>query len=460
MPFQNLHLYRRIALIVLLVSLSACTLPFIPQTAQPAIEAPTAAIISTGIAPQLTATRGEPEVSTVFPVVPTTVISATSTVQPYPAANVGVTPSEMPAAGPTLAFLKDGDIWLLDEPGSQPYPLSVTGDIISFAWAPGGERLAAFNGKTLCFINRDGSVRTACLDLGLNETQSKIERRILLSPDQRWVVLWNPVNPQDEGAIGWMIVALDTTNIMYRIEDPVDWGAALDPKNAPGGITGQPVFLTNDQLVGTLTHRNLCGPAGCHYQLFQFDLANKKFSPYPNTPEEGFSEGARLFLSQDSRILANFGAFITDCDNYFTFVDTFDLSSQNRQTYNLDKEALIDMAFNPAMDRAIIARSSSCTDPGQATWASTCGLFQGLELLPMQLWTLASNERKDLYPGVMPIWSPDGKWTAFQSCLAKGDSGTWAPSEKATVGIYLLDPTTGDVSLVSDGASPQWRPLP
>lgn len=459
MPFQNLPLHSRIALIALLVSLPACTLPFTPQTTQVPVEVPTEAIVPTGIAPQLTATPAE-QVSTAIPAAPTVVISQTGTAQIYPAMTSEVTPTTIPVAGPTLAFLKDGDIWLLDEPGGQPYPLSVTGDITSFAWAPGGERLAAFNGKTLCFINRDGSVRTACLELGLNETQSKIERRILLSPDQRWVVLWNPINPQDEGAIGWMIVALDTTNIMYRIEDPVDWGASLDPKNAPGGFTGEPIFLANDQLVGTLTHRNLCGPGGCHYQLFQFDLVKKTFSPYPNKPEEGFSEGARLILSHDSRILTNFGTFITDCENFVTFVDTFDLSSQARQTYNLDKEALVDLAFDPAMDQAIVARSSSCSEPGKTTWASACGLFQGFEILPMQLWTLSSNERRDLYPGVMPLWSPDGKWTVFQSCLAKSETGSWAPSDKATVGIYLLNPTTGTVNLVSDGASPEWRPIP
>jgi hypothetical protein len=380
--------------------------------------------------------------------------------RPNPTAAIELVPSEIPSAGPTLAFLKDGDIWLLDEPGGQPYPLSVTGDIISFNWAPGSERLAAFNGKTLCFINRDGSVRTACLDLGLNESQSKLERRILLSPDQRWVVLWNPVNPQDEGAIGWMIVALDTTNIMYRIEDPVEWGALLDPNNQPGGFTGQPIFLANGQLIGTLTHHNLCGSGGCHYQLFQFDLTNKTFLAYPNKPEEGFSEGARLFLSQDYRILANSGTFITDCDNYSTFIDTFDLNSQTRQTYNLDKEALIDLAFNPAMDQAIFARRTSCSEQGQTIWSSTCGLFQGFELLPMQLWKIASNERKDLYPGAMPTWSSDSKWIAFQSCLAKNDAGAWAPSEKTAVGIYLLDPATGDLILVSDGASPQWRTAP
>jgi hypothetical protein len=458
MPFQNLQLYGRIALVMLLVSLSACSLPFTNQTAQPLPENSTIAILPTSITPPPITTPAEPEVATVQPTVPTIEVSKVVNTPPYPAATVEAPPTEIPSAGPTLAFLKDGDIWLLDEPGGQPYPLSVAGDIISFTWAPGGERLAAFNGKTLCFINRDGSVRTACLDLGLNETQSKIERRILLSPDQRWVVLWNPVNPQDEGAIGWMIVALDTTNIMYRIEDPVDWGAALDPNNEPGGFTGQPIFLSNDQLVGTLTHHNLCNSGSCHYQLFQFDLTNKTFSPYPNKPEEGFSEGARLFLSQDDRLLTNFGAFITDCDNYFTSVDTFDLSSQVRQTYNLDKEVLIDMTFNPTMDQSILARSSSCSDPSKTTWASACGLLQGSDLLPMQLWTMATDERKDFLPGVMPVWSPNSKWAAFQSCLVKNDTGVWAPSENTPVGIYLLDPVTGNISLVSDGASPQWRP--
>jgi hypothetical protein len=458
MRFQILHLYWRISIIALLVLLSACTPPSAPLTAQPPAGIPSEAIGPMGIVPQPAVTSRESEISTEVPTSPTTVHNETSTVQPYPAATVGLAPSEISSVGPTLAFLKDGDIWLLDEPGSQPYPLSVAGDIISFIWASGGERLAAFNGKTLCFINRDGSVRTACLDLGLNETQSKIQRRLLLSPDQRWVVLWNPINPQDEGAIGWMVVALDTSNIMYRIEDPVDWGAALDPNNEPGGYTGQPIFLGNDQLVGTLTHRNLCGADGCHYQLFQFDLDNKTFSAYLNNPAEGFSEGAPLFLSQDGRVLANFGVFTTDCDNYSTSIDTFDLSSQVRQTYTLDKQALVDLAFNPDMDQAILARRSSCKSPNQTGWAAACGLYTDFDLLPMQIWSIGSDERKDLVPGLIPAWSPDGKWSAFQSCLAKDDTSVWVPSGTTPPSIYLIDPATGDISLVSEGSSPQWRP--
>jgi hypothetical protein len=460
MSFQNTRLFRYIVLICLIIIPAACTpTNNIPNTQQPPQEIPASAVVPTGNVSPSIATLPKPAPPTNTQSVTATIISETPTSRPSLSASTIATETSAPRVGPTLAFLKDGDIWLLDEPGGEPYPLSVTGDIISYTWAPGGQRLAAFNGKTLCFINRDGSVRTACLDLGLNDAQSKVERQIILSSDQRWVILWNPVNPQDEQAIGWMIVALDTSNDMYRINDPVDWGAALDLQKGPGGFTGQPLFLSDNRLIGTLTHQSLCGSGGCHYRLFQFDLTNKSFSPYPDKPVEGFSEGARLFLSQDSSTLANFGTFITDCSNYATDITMFDLDGKNSKSYNFEKEALIDFSFSPGMEQAILARSS-CNNSGQNKWASTCGLYQGFDVLPMQLWTIASNERRDLVPGIMPVWSPGNKWTAFQSCLVEDKNKTWQPTGDAKVSIYLLDPIAGTVSLVTDGTSPQWQPMP
>ncbi len=461
MSFNNTHLFRYFMLICLIIIPAACT----PSTNPSNIPAspqgiPTSAVIPSGIVSPIVPTQAQPTEPTNTPSAIAIEISETPASQPPPAASAVATETSISRIAPTLAFLKDGDIWLIDEPGGKPYPLSVTGDIISYAWAPGGQRLAAFNGKTLCFINRDGSVRTACLDLGLNDAQSKIERQIILSPDQRWIVLWNPLNPQDEEAIGWMIVALDTSNDMYRINDPVDWGAALDLQKGPGGVTGQPLFLSDNRLIGTLTHQSLCGSSGCHYRLFQFDLSKKSFTPYPEKPVEGFSEGARLSLSQDNRTLANFGAFITDCTDYATDITTFDLDGMNIKTYDLEKEALIDFTFSPEMDRAILARSSSCKVTGGNKWASTCGLYQEFDVLPMQLWTIASNERRDLVPGILPTWSPGNKWTAFQSCLVEDSNKTWKPSGDAKVSIYLLDPIDGTVSLVSDGTAPQWQPMP
>ena len=409
------------------------------------------------------ATQGAPAVQPPAAGVSTAVVIPTAAGQPAP--------THSAPTGQQLAFIKDGDIWMYDGPGTQPYPLTVAGDIKTFAWSPTGDRqkstpprLAYFNGKSLCFIQSDGSVRTACLDLGLNEMQSKIERRLLLSPDQRWVVLWNPVNPWDEGAIGWLIVSLDGSNTMYRIEDPTDWGASLAPNNDPGGITGMPVFLPDSRLIGTITHRYLSNESGRHYQLFEFDLKERSFKPYPNKPEDGFSEGYNLVLSKDGGTLANFGSFFSDCDSYVTFVDLFNLSNQTRQVFNLDNVAVADLSLAPDLRQAMLAQISGCSDPGQTTWAMTCGLAPGFDVLPMQIWDLSANrgsvlpERKDLVPGLMPAWSPDGKLAAFRSCLAQGAGGVWAPDANTHASIYLYDSTTGGITLLEQGSFPAWKP--
>ncbi len=448
--------WRTSALVALLI-LTACAFPFPSAVQENPPKLPTELSVVTGEAPQYTATAGKPQISTSVPV-----IESTQPASNPPAAEtalpVEATATIVPPLGPALAFLNERDIWIVDTPGSEAYPLTVAGDILGFTWAPNGERIAAFNGHTLCFYHRDGSVRAACLDLGLTDEQASIERRLILSPDQRFVVLWNPINPQDEGAIGWMIVALDSTNLMYRIEDPVDWGAALTSENERGGFTGQPVFLPDGRLIGTLSHRSNCGSGGCHYQLFQFDFASRVFIPFANKPEDGFSEGLSLSLIKDGHDLANFGTFFSDCENYITLIDTFNIDTQERQTYNLEGEALTDLAFNPQSDQAILARTSGCNSPDENLWAAQCGLSQGFDILPMQIWNPASTERVDIYPGVMPAWSADGEWLAFQSCLAQDASDHWAPSGETSPEIFLLNPLSGETLRISSGMLPQWQP--
>jgi hypothetical protein len=468
------HLFLPFVLLIVLLAQMACSSlsnpgnvqsPTASQIAgqpaatgeQPAAPAQTAEagqpVETSQVALPLVGSNTNPEAQPPAAGVTTAVPMPTAASQPSP-----VLPTHPALIGQQLAFIKDGDIWLYDGAGTQPYPLTVAGDIKTFAWAPDGERLGYFNGKSLCFIQRDGSVRTACLDLGLNETQAKIDRRLLISPDQRWVVLWNPVNPWDEGAIGWLVLALDSSNTMYRIEDPTDWGASLAPNNDPGGITGQPVFLQDGRLVGTLTHRYLSSEAGRHYQLFEFDLKERSFKPYPNKPEDGFSEGYNLVLSKDGSTLANFGTFFSDCNSYVTFMDLFNLSSQNRQVFNLDKLAMADLALSPDLRQALLAQISGCSDPGKTTWAMTCGLAQGFDVLPMQVWDLSANERKDFVPGLMPAWSPDGKQVAFRSCLNQGSDGKWSADGNSPASIYLYDVANGEITRLEQGGFPQWRP--
>jgi hypothetical protein len=446
---------------VLLMATACSNLPFlqpsIPPTSVPPTAWPTLPPMPT-LAPTL-----PPTASPTTPPTPSETAASTQvTGQPSPGAETAIPPTAEPTlpppAGPQLAFLKDKDIWLIDQPGGQPYQLTVAGDVLSFAWAPGGERLAVFNGKTLCFVHRDGSVRTACLELGLNEMQSQIERQIIWSPDNKWIVLWNPVNPWDEGAIGWYIIALDGSGITYRIEDPVDWGASLAPNNEAGGITGQPVFLVNNQLIGTLTHRYLCGASGCHYQLYEFNLNARSFAPYPNKAEEGWSEGQTLALSQNGQYLTDFGAFYSGCESYTTFVDVFDLAASTRKSYDLAQEALAGITLSPDVSQAIIARISGCGSQDQAYWNQTCGLSQGFEVYPMQIWDLNEDQRSDLPPGLAPTWSPDGAWLAFRSCLAQGSQGEWQADTATPASIYLLEIATGNVTAVGPGNQPAWRP--
>jgi hypothetical protein len=391
---------------------------------------------------------------------PTPAAEPTQGVVPTQAPVESPPPSPTPApawSGPQLAFLKAGDLWLLDWPGGSPRQLTQLGNLKSFTWSSNGLRLAAFDGRNLCVFEADGSQLQACLDLQLDERQSAIERQLIWSPDQRTIVVWNPVNPYDEGAIGWLIVPLDGSGQDLRIEDPVDWGASLAPNNEPGGITGQPVFLADGSLVGALTHRVLCGSGGCHYQLFQFDINQRSFSAYPNNPQDGWSEGPWLELSKDRQTLGNLGVFFAGCESYVSFVDFFELASQARQTFNLDQESVSSIALAPDKLRAVIARSEGCAEESQIEWAQACGLSQGLDVYAMQYWDLVANQRYDLLPGVTPNWSADGGWIAFRSCLTESD-GEWTPNGSAPPAIYIIDQTGGGTVLISEGSSPQWKP--
>jgi len=395
------------------------------------------------------------------PVAPPAANTAAPELQPT-AAGAELSPlpsaSSLPA-GPQLAFLNRGDIWLLDHPKGRPYQLTFAGDIVSFAWSPDGERLAAFNGKAVCFFQRDGSVRTACLEFGLDDEQSKVTRRIVWSPQQNWIVLWNSTNPWDENAIGWLIVALDTTNAMWRIQDPVDWGASLAPDNEPGGITGEPLFLPDGRLIGTLTHRYLCASGGCRYQLFEFDLTSltPSFKEFPNRPEEGWSEGASLLISPDGGTLTNDGAFLFACDSFHTYIDRFDLAAGERKTYSLDLQAVAALDFSPDQRIAVLARTAGCGKPEETTWNQACGLSDGYEVQSMQLWQPQASKQTDLPAGLTPVWSPDSEWIAFNSCLQENAAKEWVADPAAGASIYLTN-VDGEVKLVSEGSDPAWRP--
>ena len=363
-----------------------------------------------------------------------------------------------PAIPPSqLAYLKNNNLWLASLPGGVPVQLTTSNDLLSFAWSPDGTMLAYYNGRGLCAVQPDGAQVGTCIDLELSEDQALIERRIVWSPDGRTLVLWNAGSAWDEDAIGWIIVYRDGSKTILKITDPVDWGLSAAPNNEPGGVTGQAVFLADGALLGTLSHRWLCGAGGCQYQLYRFDLAAKMFFPYPNKPEEGWSEGPGLLLSHDRRALVNFGNFNAACDTASAFIDLYDLATGARQLVSLNLEALEGLALSPDSSQMILARQSACSSQAQS-WDRSCGLSQGYDTLPMQRLDIASGQKSDLLPGVAPVWSPDGRWIAFRSCLALNASGGWEASATTLPSIYMMAPDGSALQLISDGYAPAWKP--
>jgi hypothetical protein len=444
---------------LLLCALAACNLPVDLQTPVPSQPLPVLQ------SPQPTGEIATPQVFA--PGIEITPPTATSLpeVEPTPlppTEQPQITPSEPPPSRPgaTLAFLNNGDLWLANVPDGVLTQLTYNAGLYSFAWAPDGSILATFNGRQLCAVTPSGEPYRTCIDLGLNEDQAAIPRQIAIAPDQRYIVLWNTLNPWDETALGWIIVYRDGSGSILNIADPVDWGMTAAPNNEPGGITGQPIFLPDGTLLGALSHRWLCISNGCHYQLFSFDLEQKLFSPFPNRADEGFSEGPRLLLSSDQRLLGNYGAFTATCDTAISYFDLYDLASGGRFLFGLENENLQSVSLSPDSNQAVLGRSAACSQAESGSWDRACGLSQGFDLFSMQILDIASGHRSDLAPGTDPIWSPNGAWIAFRSCLAQNASSGWETSPSGIPSIYIIAPDGFGLQMISPGSLPAWSPIP
>ena len=372
--------------------------------------------------------------------------------QPSPTQEVPSTPLE------TLAFLNQGNLYVFHITTQELLQLTNTGDILSYTWKSQGNGLVVFNGYRLCQVSTEDFETINCIDLGFNDLQATVMRQISLSPDDRYAAIWNPFYPWEEEAIGWLVVDLINGDL-WRVLDPVDWGAQLAPDNEPGGVTGQALFLQDGMLIGTITHRWLCtGTAGCRYQLFSFDFINRTMIPFDNKPEDGFSEGLGLVLSQDGRLLLNHGTFHAGCEAYITFVDVYDLQNGERRIYDLDQVAVNGLALAPTNQQAVISRNAGCSTENQTEWAQSCGLIQGFDLYNMQLWNLVDETRTDLPPGTQPDWSPGGQFLAFRSCLTEQADGGWKPNGNQNPAIYIYDFNIGALFSISEGDMAKWKP--
>lgn len=457
MSFQINNLCRwsfLASVLFFLILFSACEMPLTAPT--PTMSFQQLAATSTSAASSVTL---ETPVQVYLPDIDRPGTETSPVALPETPANTPIGTGEAQKSDSRLAFLKNGDLWLVELPNLEPRRLTSSSDLSTFAWSPDGSRIATFNGHSLCFVNSKEAIANECLGLDLTDEQAPVPRGIVWSPDQQTIVLWNLANPWDDQALGWLVVPLDSPQDTVRIADPGEFGYTPDGDPLPGGFTGQPAFLANGTLIGTLTHRSNCGSGGCRYQLYSFDRLERKFTPYPNNPDQGWSEGQNLVLSADRGLVANFGTFISECESFITFADTFEISSGKRNAYNLELEAITSFDFSPDARRAVISRVSGCPAPAeQVTWDRSCGLSQGFDTFPLQVWDLENGSRSDLYPGNSPDWAPDHNHIAFRSCLAESQSGTYEPSAAGPPSIFVLDLDSNQLLQIGEGLYPSWSP--
>jgi hypothetical protein len=221
-----------------------------------------------------------------------------------------------------LAFLNAGDIWLVDIARNEPKRLTEQSDVISFVWSHDGDSLAFFNGYRICFINLNPNKQVLpCVELGFNQEQASIHREMAWSPDEQYMVLWNTENPWNQDALGWVIIPLSNAQ-QIRIVDPFKWMEGSPEYEFPAQ-TGQPLFLPDGTLLGTITW--ICGSGGCHYDLQQFDLNTQKFKPFYPETIGNLSEGMDIAMTPDGRCLASHSTFHVGCAHYTAHYEMYDL---------------------------------------------------------------------------------------------------------------------------------------
>lgn len=465
-PLNPSHALLLAASFVLLAAM-ACSLPLaapptLPAQATLPPEMPAASVPpATAQADTQPSAETQPPAATSAATAPAATAApeaATAATEAITAAPQAVTQPPAPAQPQTLAFLRGGDVWLVEVPAGAPRQVTKNGKLTGFTWAADGSRLATSDGTKLCFVKPDGSEAAPCMDLGLEGPSASVPWRLVWSPDQKHIALWNPIQTGQEGVYGWIIVALDGSNQIVRVEDPVDFGAPLAPDNEPGGMTGEPVFLPDGNLIGTLTHRWLCGSAGCTYKLFTFNYGRGGFDPVLAQAPGTFSEGADLTLSRDGNWLADYGVFHNGCEFYKSGVDVYNLGTQQRLEFRLEQESVAGLALAPNGSRAILARTAGCNSENKQTWAVACKLSEGLDVYPLQIWDLEANQRTDVQPGLQPDWSGNGDWVAFQSCLAPAGQA-WKPTPNGPPGIFVFGVSSPAIlSALGEGSLPQWQP--
>lgn len=400
------------------------------------------------------------------------------TASPPPSAEVPTrTPRRTATAAPTptsepvetLAFIRDGDVWLINADGSDERKLTELGNVQSFAWVSPGEL------DVVTEEDRSGHLLVA-LDGGVRQ----LPFPGATSSDAGFAVVWARGSWSRDGRLfavplNQQLVVFDESGAEVKrlpagppiVENPDktsnECGGSLFNGDPDRLIFGPPAFSADG---GTVLLAVECASHSGAYQLYSgvyqvtLDGAVNQALASPGT--EGVSTNFRLggeFLASrfapDGDYVAQMGMggfSICPVERWLSVAKADGTEPRTLAPSNVPPNqgdrfgGIIDYAWSPASD-AIVASFdvSICQPAGGPLGAGFTGLF----ILKAD----GSGEEKLLDSAVSEVaWSPSGQLIAFIEGKYFGHS---QPSA-----LRVLDLRTREVADLGTGSQPAWQPQP
>ena len=377
----------------------------------------------------------------------------TPTASPAPTATtLPPTPTAIPEPTETLAFIRDGDIWLIDADGSNERRLGLT-DVQTFTWVSSDELDVATGGgqPRHLLVDLEGNVRELPFPTGGSWSR---DGTLYVVPVDQQVVVFN--RDGSEAA-------------RLEVEPPVEGGEKPRPCGVPL-FTGEPDRLLFSRPALSPDNRDVAVAVNCQSRVA---IVGNLLTPVIIVALDGSEQrpvgelqanvgGAILDFSPDgSRVAVTDSFHISGCarawglqvsDLAGTEVTAISLAAIEaaRATGGLGEQlgGVIGYDWSPESD-AVVASFN----------LSNCERQPSIRVVPvlkgLYIVGLDRSSEEQLVEGATrsPAWSPSGRYIAFVAQEFFGEV-TEPPA------IRLFDLTTRQVIDLVQGSQPAWQPQP